>query len=481
VRALLVLGLFLSAGCLGLADRDTDTTGGPVVGDAASFLHGGYVCPPGAETPIGGGVCTQRFVYPTEGLLEVDMAVSPRAATTMAFIANNGQGVGAAGSMTGSSPHVETQRFGLFVTNDGAATWKRMFLPDPPERTTPGAMVQDVNFFDPTIAFDLEGGLNVAGILTWTDAQGGSTIRQIFHVRSPDGGATWGTYSFFGDRVDHPWMRRAEDGALNLVFWEPGRDGNISLVRSVDNGTTWWELPPEKEFRCYTPSAPVSRGGNVYVLCDRDERIENPADMPASGVYRFDPALEAFVLLADLGVADAGSLLAPADGSLVMMAGDVRGGGDYEIMIQRSTDGGRTWTRLPDLLARVSVTDEWSFQRYMGGAGDPWGNLHVFMTGLAVPPRADVGPAGPYIDLPTFVAAAYADDFAVAHIVLDAKTGEVRSEQLLTPNVPHVPFSPAFGVGRVGDYFGLVFPDDHAVLVWEYERNLHLTFWEPRP
>jgi hypothetical protein len=85
------------------------------------------------------------------------------------------------------------------------------------------------------------------------------------------------------------------------------------------------------------------------------------------------------------------------------------------------------------------------------------------------------------VDLPLFLGSAYADEFAVAHVVLDPATGAVVSEQILTPKVSHAPTttSPGAGRGRAGDYYGIAFADDRAVLAWEYQRTVFLGEWTP--
>jgi len=94
--------------------------------------------------------------------------------------------------------------------------------------------------------------------------------------------------------------------------------------------------------------------------------------------------------------------------------------------------------------------------------------------------RPDLGAAAAYVDLPAFLAAAYADEFAVVHVVLDPRDGAVLSEQVMTPAIPHAPTgSPSLGVGRAGDYYGIAFTEDRAVLAWEYQRSLFLTQWSP--
>lgn len=445
--------------------------------DSAAAAGGAYLCPPGGEAPVGGGVCARRFSGAFDYMVEPDLAVSPGDPGVMAIAANNGQSVDGLAPLLAGSPELRTQTFALLVTRDGGATWSAVDLPAAPPAPAPvtSFAVADTQYWDPMVRFDDDGTLHVVGVLVWQGADGSGKQRRIFHVATDDLGASWGAYTLLGQRVDKPMVTVEESGAMSIAWWET-RDTTLGFARSLDGGATWAGLDPRApRIPCYMPSTLAEHDGSLVVACSRDERFAATSTAPPTGIYRYDATANAFRLQGTLGPTSIPFLLAPPDGSLLIVAGVWN---VSDVLLARSTDGGATWASLPQLGARLETSSAWTFLQFMGGRVDPWGNVQVFVRGVDVPPRPDIGPAGPYVDLPLFLAAANADEFAVAHVVLDAASGAVLSEQLLTPALSHAPDGPPSAApGRAGDYYGMAFAGDRTVLVWEYQRSLYLTHW----
>ncbi|HUR68321.1 MAG TPA: sialidase family protein [Candidatus Thermoplasmatota archaeon] len=465
---------FLGGGALPAADvASRDAAALP----SGAHPGGAYVCPPGGAPQPAGGICARAFAGASDLLVEPDLAVSPLDPQVMAFAANDGQTVRAIDPLRSGKMELRTQTLALFTTTDGGATWDARDLPPPPPPPAPqdGVLLADTQLWDPTIAFGADGALQVGGVLVWQGADGSAKQKRVFHLESGDLGASWSDWHLFGRKVDRPWMAVESGGAIDLVWWETA-DTTLGFARSVDGGATWSPLAPDAPpVHCDFPSPPVEHGGGIVVACARDERFLVDDATPPRGLYRYDAEANRFDLAGPIPAMSIPMVLAPEDGSLVIVAGVWN---VSDILMLRSLDGGATWTSLPDLGARLENAAGWWFLQSMGAKLDPWGHIHLFVRGVAAGPHQDLGPAGPFVDLPVFLAAANADEFAVAHVVLDPATGDVLSEQLMTPAVPHAPTgSPSIGPGRAGDYYGIGFAEDHAVLVWEYQRSLFLTHW----
>lgn len=469
-----VVIVLLLGGCLeGLRDAIADpATPSPVT----SVVGGAYVCPPEGSEPAGGGVCARAFDGPFDYMVEPTLAINPADNDEMAFVANAGQSADALEPSPSGSAYM-SQRFAVFVTTDGGASWSRIELPDapPPPQSIPESAYTEKAFWDPMVGFDLDGTLHLGGILRWSGPNGEARHARIFHIMSDDVGASWSDYSLFGDSVDRPWMVMGSDNAVTMVWFRPSNH-TLQFARSVDGGHEWFGYPDDvKAIACYMPS-PTEHNGALFVACPREERSPQEPDTPPTGIYRYDVATNRFTLVGAFESTSTPLLVSPRDGSLVFLG---MAWGTYDILVKRSMDDGATWVALPELGSRMQTAEPWSFLQFMGGRADPWGAIDIFVRGLAVPPRPDI-PMGAYLDLPTFLAAAYADEFAVAHVVIDPADGSILAEQLLTPTISHAPTgSASLGVGRAGDYYGIDFTDETAVLVWEYQRSLFVTYWEP--
>jgi hypothetical protein len=474
---------------------------------ALAAVQGGYSCPPGGAQLPGASVCARAFTGAADYLVEPDLAVSPADARVWALVANDGQSLGAAQPVLNGALNVGTQRLAVFLTSDAGMAWTRLELPGAPPPPAPfgGTGPMDVQFWDPTIAFDAAGALHVAGVLIWQGVDGSAKQKHVFHTQTDDLGATWGAYTLLGAKVDRPWMTierphgtgpgqsaghamaqagggNGRPGAIDLAWWETG-DTTLGFARSTDGGASWTTLDPAAQpVGCYFPSPPVVHDRDVLVACPVDYRfISGPAQRVTS-IYRYDAAARAFRVVGAAPPTSIAFLFGAEDGPLLLVGGSVdsaRLGGD--VALARSVDDGATWTGLPDLGARLTTAGSWWFLQFMGGRADPWGNVELFVRGPPLGAHPDLGAASPYVDLPLFLGSAYADEFAVAHVVIDPATGAVRGEQLLTPSVPHAPAaaSPGTGSGRAGDYFGVAYAGDKALLAWEYQRNLFLAEWSP--
>lgn len=469
--------LFVISGCVQAPPTDSTTDPSPTI-IGTDVTGGTYVCPPGGVQPAGGGVCARSFQGPFDYMAEPTLSVNPTNNDEIAFLANAGQSANAL-EPAPSNSELYSQRFAFFVTDNGGSSWNRVDLPDapPPPASIPEGAYTEKAFWDPMIGFDHNGTLHVGGILRWAGPNGESQHARIFHIKTDDLGTTWSDYTLMGNSVDRPWMLIGTDNAVTIVWFSP-RGHTLQFSRSIDGGNEWFTFPEDAEpIPCYMASPTVHRG-QIFVACPREERTPQEPDTPPTGIYRYDAVQNQFTLVGSFDEpTSAPVLVSPRDGSLMFLG---MGWGTYDILVKRSVDGGVNWESLPELGSRLETAKPWSFLQFMGARADPWGTIEVFVRGLAVPPRPDI-PNGAYVDLPTWLSAAYADEFAVAHVVIDAQTGDIIAESLLTPTVSHMPTgSPSIGVSRAGDYYGIDFTDDKAVLVWEYQRSLFVTFWEPK-
>ena len=472
---ILVLVLATLGGCMASTGTETPLSPPPTA-SAPNVMGGSYVCPPQGVEPAGGGVCARSFNGPFDYMVEPTLAINPTDTAEMAFVANAGQSANGLEPAPANS-ELHSQRFALFITKDGGASWSRLELPEapPPPQSLPESAYTEKAYWDPMVGFDGDGTLHVGGVLMWSGPNGESRHARIFHIKTADLGTTWSSYTLIGDSVDRPWMVIGDDDAISIVWFRP-RDHTLGFARSVDRGDEWFGLPEDvKPIPCYMAS-PTQHRGTLYVACPREERRPQEPDTPPTGIYRYDAVRNGFDLVSSLPSTFNAILASPRDGSLMFIG---MAYGTYNILVERSVDDGATWQSLPELGKRIQAARPWSFLQFMGGRADPWGTIEVYVRGLAVPPRPDV-PNGAYLDLPTWLSAAYADEFAVAHVVIDPMTGTIVTESLVTPTVSHMPTgSPSLGVSRAGDYYGIDFTDDKAVLVWEYQRSLFLTYWEP--
>ncbi len=191
-----------------------------------------------------------------------------------------------------------------------------------------------------SIASDGAGSLYVV----YDDVVGNDT--DVRFTRSPDAGASWSPTVSVTDAVGAalgPVVASSGDGNSYVAWWNL-TDGNIMVDRSGDRGTTW----------------------------GTDIRVNSIA-----GSVRSDSGNPAFPSLPSIAIDSQGR---------VFVAWADRGGGDLNIVVARSDDGGRTWTRPARVNDDLSGREQWmpalavdrSNRIHAAWMDNRTGNLNVF-------------------------------------------------------------------------------------------------------
>jgi len=209
---------------------------------------------------------------------------------------------------------VDTPRYGcaLHLSSDSGATWTESQVAVPAGDT--GAC------FAPDVAFDAGGRLHLSFVTLGTMA---NSPQALWLTSSDDGGRTFGSATKVSGRYAfQPDLEADPDvpGRLYLAWLQAGELGlrsfatlanPVNVARSDDGGTTWGKpvrVSPPARARAVAPSLAVRQGGGLFL---------------------------AYLELGD-DVLDFGG------------AHEGRGGdpyaGRWQLVVARSTDGGRTWT-----------------------------------------------------------------------------------------------------------------------------------------
>lgn len=274
---------------------------------------------------------------------------------------------------------VDAPRFAcaLHVSFDGGATWAAT--------PVPGRDSATVGCFSPDVAFGADGTLHLA--FTSFDAVPGSgTIPDALWVaRSGDGGRTLsaptraaGPGAFQVRLGAHP----ARPGRLYLTWvqatataaWGFAEAGNPVVVATSDDGGASWGPPAPvsatSRSRVVAPALAVGAGDDVYVayLDAGEDRLDYHGGHEGRGGDPYPGRWSLVVARSDDGgrrwqesVADGALvptrrflILFPPAPSLALDARSGRlyaafadgGGGDADVVVWRSGDGGRRWERL---------------------------------------------------------------------------------------------------------------------------------------
>ena len=270
---------------------------------------------------------------------------------------------------------------GVHVTNNGGGNWQDIALKPPPGN--PG------KFFAPSAVYDARGMLYVSYVIL---SGPGNSPESFWVARSGDGGLTFdeptriaGAHTFQTSLAADPrsgrlyasWLQSKPEATMcNLCFAETGLP--IVVSTSNDGGRTW--SPPAQasdggRMRVGAPSLAVDPDGNPAVLyldygSDRVdwENIPGTYDGTFTLVLarstdragRFEPGQVVDADMVPPGRFVVYLPVSPAlaigdDGDMVAVWADARSG-DSDILLRRSTDDGKTWTK-PVQVNRGTVGD----------------------------------------------------------------------------------------------------------------------------
>ena len=273
----------------------------------------------------------------------------------------------------------------LHWSKDGGRTWSTTDLPlpegtgsdGPPLELSPDGEVVFVDTkrpFAPDVAFAPDGTLYV----TYVNLMGrGNVPDNLWLARSDDGGATLTEpMRVAGDRVYQARVVVDPDGVIHVTYlqaddiavWALPSPAEVVATRSEDGGETFSEpvavSDPDRP-RVGAASPVIAADGDLVVLYQdftdnvRDfQNLEGPAWDGASalvvtrssdGGRSFSPGVEV-----DDGVVvgkrfivflpEFPDIAAGPDGELYVVWADARDG-DADVLLSRSSDGGRTWTQ----------------------------------------------------------------------------------------------------------------------------------------
>lgn len=444
------------AGCIG-SDGDLETQ----EADPLGLLDGPltdieYLCPPGETMTRADGLCIRTLATRTESNQEPFLAIDPNDPKVMAIGVNAGHTTGVT-AMTADHPGADLILMDVFVTEDGGETWTLSQIPYiPSDETLPVDTLRGSG--DPALAFDEQGALHVSGIFTKNLYGSGW---EIFYTSSSDRGASWSepiALTSDGDN-DRNWLAVAPGGHL-FIPWQNVGD-STQVAHSADAGLTW-EVSPEIA-DCITVSQMVFVDGRALIACAGLD------DDGLSGieVHAYDPGRNAFEEVAELEDVETvwPQLVRTANGVLVLVTEDFE---DDTVLLLRSQDGGENWSEPYDVRGAFTLDDPWSYVSAHWFAGDPWGGLHLVLTGSEAP-----------VELP--VLGGILPERRIAHVVLDPADWSLLSEQALhTDDMEESMRMPPSLAPNYGDhYFGVAFTAEEGFLVWTRDKGLDITRFAP--
>lgn len=448
---LLLALVFLLAGCTSPAPLAP--SGSAPAGPTAPGSDGG-AAPPPVSPAVPAPPAAYEFVCPGEhgtsalptlapchatlsvaarGLGEPFVAVSPRDARVVAIAAN-------------AQPDLA-----LFVSDDGARSFRTVALPPLPARGAPAQL------FDPVLAFDASGALHFVGLAS---AENGGY--DVFHVASRDLGASWGEVTLVtsAGTADRPWMVVAPDGSI-VVTWQ---DDGARYARSVDGGTSW--ARGNVEDGCVGTARPVvaARDGAILTACV----VLAEGAPSAIDVLRLDVANGTAERVTRVPTRASWPTLAfVADGSLALVTEDYL---NESVALRWSRDGGASWGSPVDVRGLAAFDDAWGRAYAHWVEPDPWGGLHVVLGGVQGTPLEREQPS----------LQPRRNAFEFTHLVLRADGSllmETSLRALASPAAPAPGALPPVG----SDYVGLAFDKDGGWLAWPQDGAVAYTRVVPRP
>ncbi len=458
--AILFLALgALAAGCFGSdgADDDDDVPSPP------PRLAGiGLRCPPGATTELVAGICVGTLQRSTESLQEPFVAHHPFRNDVVAIGVNGGEST-SSGSSDGE-PAAAPIRLHVYVTEDGGATWRLSRLPDidaPHDLLPTGISFAS----DPTLGFDAEGRLHVAGMYSRDITTRGY---EVFHASSDDLGRTWNTPTVLttDENNDRPWQTVAEAGLFLAWHNFDASSGAVvelapTVARSTDRGVTWSLIPPSglpPACRGAVPPMAVLNA-SAYLAC---AHFDGP-EFSGVDILRLGAASASFEVVASLPRTYLGPrfLVATASATLLFV-----GGNDANLVAATSEDEGATWTPADDLRKALSVEDGWQNFIPAMAAPDSWGGVHLLVRDLNAGTCSE--------DVPTFRDCTKAP---IAYVVLRERDLAVLHQIVLTPADPTQPARepPTLARAWADDYLGTSFAREQGMIVWTRDRGLDFT------
>lgn len=408
----------------------------------------------------------------TESLQEPAASVHPTNPRVMAI------GVNAAHT-TGLVPlgrveaGVDVFPMNIYFTEDGGEAWRQASVP---HVTTPphAAPVEDTIFADPTIGFDREGRLHVAGMVA---NHGGNERYSIFYTSTADLGKTWTTPRVFDtpEIDDRPWLTVGDEGRLYVTWYHvraeggdlnPGRVEVLppNLAWSLDGGASWKVIPVslESEAECRgVPTPVVEFASAVFLACNAMQ----DSKFAGARFLEFDPLDGAFELRSSWQPKWGASrfLVAGPLGPVTLGLGN-----DQAISATASMNGGQGWTEPVDLRSLFRSEDGWRVVLLPGAAADPWGGVHLLLR--------DQSQCGGTLD-----PSRHCRNGPVSHAAFDPLRGIRLTEMVLkapaATDAGRVP--PSLAPPAADDYLAIAFGSEQGLLAWTFDRGLDYTYVRP--
>lgn len=446
VALLLVAGL---AGCMGeqAPDAAPPNTSGSDEGPALTGFS--YACPDGETTERGAGVCVGTLSSRTESYQEV-VAASEEGTERAAVAAIEWR------TDPVSTDGATASRIGVFVTEDGGASWAKA-----PQVPAP-RMAGEAEMYDPSLDYGPDGVLHLNAMWVEPAEDPGLLVRapDMYQVASAEPAEGWEAPALVtadGD-ADRGWVEADREGGP-VVAWQNLDTGSTELAW-LDDG---WQRQDEDQLveDCAEHTPPRVLGNRTFVGC------VDEADGAGLRVFAFDDAdgsLEQTSTVDAITEPDRAvrpRMTVTSDGSLVVA------GVSEEGPVLASSPDGLNWSAPLLVFERVSVDDGWEDPSIWAMRADPWGGVHLVV-------RSNHDSTAFSVDQPAH---------ELAHVALDPDTWTVLAEQPLSswdpqePEERRVPGSTA--PSAPDDTAGLAFFEDHAMAFWSYDRAIDYTVIEP--